>query len=139
MVNNLAYKLRIEDNPLIGRTFHVDLLKPFTGQVPSTKPKPALSYGSPVPTTILARRTVRNQPQWKVKWSAGESSWETDETMQGFSTWPSMRDAFKPKPRARKSQPENPTPWKGWAWATEEPSSTTSRPETTGELPRLRQ
>lgn len=124
VINELAYRLRLEDHSSLGRTFHVDLLKPFVGKPPVEPTQPALAYATPVPVRITAHRTVRDQPQWKVHWSSDVSAWETDESMQSYDNWPSLRDSFvpTPRPRRRRAKAEDDTPWKGWKWTTTEDS-----------------
>lgn len=139
VINPLAYRLKIPEQSSLGRTFHVDLLKPFEGTPPATAAPSALAYGSPVPIAVDGHREVRGQAQWKVRWSVGDPSWETDATMQSYEAWPTLRDGYAPVPRARRPRAPRETPWKGYAWADERASSPpVDRSSPEKPLPRLR-
>lgn len=122
VINDLAYKLKMDNATSLGRTFHVDLLKPYCGVPPNPQvPPQSLSYGETQPLSIQAHRTVRNQKQWKILWSTQESSWESDDSMSKYPDWPGLRDTYNPsaRPRKRKAKAPDDTPWKGWKWVSD--------------------
>ncbi|CAK9783625.1 unnamed protein product [Cutaneotrichosporon oleaginosum] len=150
VVNNGAYRLDLPPGMGIHPVVNVDKLRPYRGGRKETI-APATERRVREPADITARRVVGGTAQWRVRWSDGETSWETDDTVTASPTWDELKRSFRPieSPVTESRRPDTattrgraaaatPRGWKGWAAVPDDYVAPPERRDAVGERLRTR-
>lgn len=113
VVNDVAYKVEIPSQNGLAKVFHVSVLKHFEGSPPTTMEAGTFPDEGPKPISILDKRTIRDQIQWKVTWSDDEVSWEVGDSLEKMGDWARLRDSWTRPPKTQKTVL---SPWKEWVY-----------------------